>query len=108
MSTVDLLVAARRDAGLSQRQLSRRSGIPQASISRIEAGRISPRATSIERWLAACGRRLDVRPIEPSSVDRSLLRDRLALTPLERSRLGVQEARALSALVGARIIRSRR
>lgn len=41
------LQAGRERAGLSQRALSRLSGVPQAQISRIEAGFVDLRATSL-------------------------------------------------------------
>lgn len=93
--TATLLAEARQRAGLSQRALAAKSGIPQASVSRIERGQISPRATTMERWLAACGMTVEVRPVSGSGIDLSTIRERLAMTPLERSRLGVQEANAM-------------
>lgn len=78
---------ARERAGLSQRRLGITAAIPQASVSRIERGPISPRASTIERWLEACGMRLQLEPISGTGVDPTLLRTRLAMSPLERSRL---------------------
>jgi transcriptional regulator with XRE-family HTH domain len=103
--TIELLAAARVRAGLSQRDLASRSGVPQASISRIEQGRMSPRATTVERWLAACGMVLEIRPLE-GSIDQTLIRERLAMSPLERHRLAVAEARALLSLKRGRLVRS--
>ena len=106
--TASLLATARERAGLSQHALATRTSIPQASVSRIERGLISPRSTTVERWLAACGMRLDVRPVGGMGVDRTGIRERLAMTPLERSRLGIQEARALLSLERGRIRRRSR
>lgn len=50
----NLLMSARKRAGRTQRQLSLAADIPQASISLIERGLISPRTTTVERWLEAC------------------------------------------------------
>mgnify|MGYP001408296490 CR=1 FL=1 len=56
------LLAARRRAGLSQRQLAAASGVQQAEISRIERGEITPRLTTMERLLAPLGCRLAIVP----------------------------------------------
>ncbi|MGC4804725.1 GNAT family N-acetyltransferase [Micromonospora sp. DT233] len=55
----DLLRALRRRADLSQRQLAERSGVPQATLARIEAGRVGdPRFRTVERLVHAAGGRL--------------------------------------------------
>lgn len=99
----ELLTVARQRAGLSQRRLGIAAAIPQASVSRIERGLISPRASTIERWLEACGMRLQLEPISGTGVDRTLLRARLAMSPLERSRLGAREANAMLRLQQGRL-----
>ena len=83
---------ARRRAGLTQRELARRSGVPQPSISKIERGVISPTVDTLERLLRDCGMRLE--PVqEPAEfdVDRSLIWERLEMTPGERARRAVIE-----------------
>ena len=85
------LVEARREAGLSQRELARRSGVPQAAISRIEAGRVAPRTSTLDRLLAACGHDLELVERAGSGVDRSLISEKLALTADERARRAVLE-----------------
>jgi len=71
-----LLVATRRDAGLSQRALARRSGIPQATISRIESGNLQAGLDLFERLITACDATLEltVRPLDgrQSAHDASL------------------------------------
>ena len=93
--TALLLVEARQHADLSQRALADKARIPQASVSRIERGLISPRATTIERWMAACGMALELKLVADAGIDVTIIRERLAMTPLERSQLGVQEANAM-------------
>jgi transcriptional regulator with XRE-family HTH domain len=61
---------ARRAAGLSQRELSRRTGVPQPAIARIEAGRQVPRADTLDRLLRACGFELRLAPARGGGVDR--------------------------------------
>lgn len=80
-----LLRTARRRAGLTQRELARRSGVPQPTVSRIESGRVSPTYDLLNRLLAGCGLELVSvsRPAE-SDVDRTLIRESLALTPEQR------------------------
>lgn len=94
---------ARTSAGMTQRELSAVSGIPQASVARIERGVAIPRADTLERLLRACGMTLTVRPAD-DGIDRSAIKERLALTPLERHRLAVVEANAALHLLRGRIV----
>ncbi len=98
MAAADLLRYARRKARLSQRELGRRAGATQATISRIEDGLISPRFDTLERLLAACGFELQAIPRRGEGVDRTAIRELLRSTPTERVRLAVQEARNLEKL----------
>jgi transcriptional regulator with XRE-family HTH domain len=75
---------ARRAAGFSQRELSRRTGVPQAAIARIERGLQMPRADTLERLLQACGFELRLGPIRGGGVDRSQLREWIDFSPAER------------------------
>ena len=93
MRTANLLRSARRRAGLTQRQLAVAAGVPQATVGRIEAGLVDPRAETLTRLLHATGNELAVAPRLGDGVDRSLIRERLKLTPADRIRLAVEEAR---------------
>ncbi len=86
---------ARRRAGLSQRELGRRTGVAQSTISKIERGLMSPTVDSLEPLIEACGMELEV--VEPLSegVDRSLIWDALGRTPSQRVRYAVESAEAL-------------
>jgi transcriptional regulator with XRE-family HTH domain len=55
----NLIKLARRDAGLSQRELARRAGTSQATLSAYEAGRKSPSLDTLARIVRAAG--LDLR-----------------------------------------------
>jgi transcriptional regulator with XRE-family HTH domain len=91
--TVDarsILLEARLGAGLSQRELGRRSGVPQAAISRIEHGRVSPRAETLDRLLRSCGKDVELIVRPGTGLDRTLIQDGLRLTPAERGRLAVR------------------
>jgi transcriptional regulator with XRE-family HTH domain len=89
---------ARRSAGITQRELARAAGVPQATVGRIEAGIVSPRVDTLQRLLAAAGYELSIEPRLGKGVDRTLIRDRLRMTPAERIRLAVREARAMPAI----------
>lgn len=54
------LLYARRQAHLSQRALSVRSGVQQAEISRIERGEVVPTLTTMNKLLHPLGRRLAI------------------------------------------------
>ena len=103
MPAKTLLRYARRSAGFSQRELARRSGVPQPAIARIESGLTNPRTDTLDRLLAACGFRLDLLPAAGLGVDRSAIRRLLRLTPPERARLAVREGRALEKVRARRI-----
>lgn len=53
MPAADLLREARRHARLTQRELAERSGVPQASIARMERGTAMPRSDTLERLAGA-------------------------------------------------------
>jgi hypothetical protein len=67
-------------------------------VGRIEAGTVIPRVDTLQRLLSAAGYELTVEPRLGIGVDRTLILDRLRLTPAERIRLAVQEARALRSI----------
>lgn len=93
-----LLAHARRRAGLSQRALARATGVPHSTVARIELGLLSPRVNTLERLLRATGQTLATEEVLGADEDRSLIRDRLRLSPAERARLAVREARAVRSL----------
>ncbi len=68
---------ARARAGLTQRQLSAKSGIPQETIARIERGRADPRVNTLDRLLAACEFGLEVMPRLGIGIDRTQIAERL-------------------------------
>jgi transcriptional regulator with XRE-family HTH domain len=91
MDAGSVLMEARLSAGLSQRALSLRSGVPQAGISRIERGLVSPRAATLDRLLRVCRKDVVLVDRPGVGVDRTLIRERLRLTVAERARLAVRE-----------------
>jgi transcriptional regulator with XRE-family HTH domain len=98
-----ILNMARRRAGLTQRELAKRSGVPQPSISKIERGVISPTVDTLERLLRACSMELEpVRVPAEDDVDRTLIWENLRLTPGDRARSAVNDWKRLQAFKRAR------
>ena len=54
----ELLVSTRKEIGISQRQLSEKTGVPQANISKIENGHYLPSLAILKRLADGLGRRL--------------------------------------------------
>jgi transcriptional regulator with XRE-family HTH domain len=79
---------------MTQRQLAAAAHVPQSTIGRIETGRVNPTLDNLRTLLQAAGHDLELAPIAGADEDRSLIRDRLRLTPAARAALAVQEARA--------------
>ena len=60
MAVIEAMVAARQAAGLSQAELAARLGSTQPAVARLEAGRVSPRLTTLRRIAKVSGYRLAV------------------------------------------------
>jgi transcriptional regulator with XRE-family HTH domain len=99
-----LLRAARLHSGLTQRELAKRTHIPQPMISAIERGIQDPRHGTLIRLLRSCGEELDLVPLAGDGVDRTQFISSLKLTPTERLERGVAAARGLERLLKARRI----
>lgn len=97
MKAARLLRQARRRAGLSQRDLARVTGMPQPAIARIERGAVTPGLDTLERLLAGVGMTLEMAPRTGIGVDRTLIREALALKPEERILSAGRAGRALEA-----------
>jgi hypothetical protein len=74
-------------------------------VARIESGGVVPRLDTLDRLLSACGEGLESGPRPGRSLDRSIIRELLALSPGERARLAVDEARNVERI--ARVARRR-
>ena len=98
MKAAPMLRYARRLAGLTQRQLAERAGVPQATVGRIEAGQITPRVDTLERLVRATGHELKVGARPGIGVDRSQIRALLRLTPGQRLELATQDAEGMGRL----------
>lgn len=54
------LIKAREDSGLTQSELSRRTGIAQSDISKLENGNANPSLRTLQRLASGMGRRLHI------------------------------------------------
>jgi transcriptional regulator with XRE-family HTH domain len=97
MKAARILRHARRRVGMTQRDLARVTGMPQPAIARIERGAVTPGLDTLERLLAGVGMTLELVPRPGMGVDRSLVREALALMPEERVLAAGQAGRALEA-----------
>src|SRR2546427_5434699 len=97
-----LALAARKRMGLTQRELARRTGIPQPMISAIERGQQDPRHGTLERIVAAAGQELDMVVRSGGGVDRTQFVESLRLTPEERLQGTAAGARWLKTVRRAR------
>lgn len=75
---------ARARAGLSQQQLSDRSGVPRVTIARWETGTREPTLASLRELVRACGLDLAIRLSEGDDSLEDLVADQRALAPAER------------------------
>ncbi|MBP3241662.1 MAG: helix-turn-helix domain-containing protein [Oribacterium sp.] len=57
------LIKARKERGISQRELERLSGVKQPIIARIESGTVSPKLDTVMKLLAAMGKKLEIVPL---------------------------------------------
>jgi transcriptional regulator with XRE-family HTH domain len=85
MNTGALIRRARLDSGLTQGQLAARLGVSQGAVAQLERAAANPTIATLERALRATEHRLELRLLsaEPS-VDLTLLREALLLTPADR------------------------
>jgi transcriptional regulator with XRE-family HTH domain len=79
-----LIRDARRLGGLTQTDLARRLGTTQSAVSNWERGRDTPRVDTLARILEACGFEADMTFRRLDDVDRTQIRENLAMTPAER------------------------
>lgn len=67
MPRLDAILAARREAGLTQAEVAERMGTKAPAVARLEqalvSGRPSPSLATLHRYARALGKRLDVRLI---------------------------------------------
>lgn len=57
---IQAMIDARRESGLTQKELSEKTGIAQADISKLENGNANPSLRTLKRLAAGMGRTLKV------------------------------------------------
>lgn len=57
---MQMIIDIRQEKGLTQKQLAELAGIEQASLSRIENGKVSPDISTIKKIAGATGKRLRI------------------------------------------------
>lgn len=60
ITTGKKIIALRVFAGMTQAQLSQKTGIPQSNISRIESGGYNPTIKSLKKIAEGLGKKLDI------------------------------------------------
>jgi transcriptional regulator with XRE-family HTH domain len=82
-----LIRRSRERAGLTQSELAARLGTTQSAVARLERPGSNPRIQTAERALLATGKLLSLSAKKPkSSVDETLIVDRLRFSPEQRLR----------------------
>jgi transcriptional regulator with XRE-family HTH domain len=99
VNAAHMLSYARRHAGMTQRELASRAGVPQPAVARIERGRVAVGMDTLERLLVVTGMTLELTPRSGAGVDRSLIRASLGLTPEERILAAARAGTNLAAFV---------
>jgi hypothetical protein len=74
--------------------------VPQPTIAAIESGHQDPRFETLMALVEASGQELAALPRPGEGIDRSLIRERLRLTPEQRLRSASKNARALKRFLG--------
>lgn len=67
-SIIKAFIDARKHSGLTQKQLSERSGIAQSDISKLENGNANPSLRTLKRLAAGMGMKIKI-DFEPLLVD---------------------------------------
>ena len=96
-----LLRHARKRAGLTQRALAEKAGVPQPYVARVESGATDPRVSSLSRLLRACETTLEALPGSGEGIDTTSMVRLLRLTPAERLAEATSDAEALAAFDAA-------
>ena len=102
----EIIRAARRRSGLSQRELAVRAGTTQAAISRIERGVEEPTVERLEQILAGLGWRpvIELVPIEAHDAEPRRLREAAHATPAVRLESGLRMSELARRYAGKAVV----
>ena len=102
MTPGQLIRSTRLACGLNQARLARRVGTHQSAVSRLEKDEISPSVETLDLWLRAMGKRLqltgDLPERDYDPLHRSAMVER---SPAERLALGISWNRMAGRLAAA-------
>lgn len=71
MELIEATIKARKSEKISQEELSRRSGLKQSAIARVERGTHSPSANTLIRMLHPMGYTLKVVPLKNTKISKT-------------------------------------
>jgi transcriptional regulator with XRE-family HTH domain len=89
----NLIKLARRDGGLSQRELARAAGTSQGAIAAYESGRRSPTLETLARIVRAAGQDLRIRVVAYDDHDDAMAAYEASLSDETRAALERERAR---------------
>ena len=103
VDTAELLLEARRSAGLTQAELARRAGTSQAMVARYETGIASPTVRTLRRLLRAADRDLELSSVAsaaaiPPSPLAAALREHRAEITAAAERVGAHNVRVFGSV----------
>jgi uncharacterized protein len=103
MDPAELLLQARRSAGLTQAELARRAGTSQAMVARYETGVASPTVRTLRRLLRAVDRDLELSSVGAQTTARTsplamTLRKHRAEITAAAERLGAHNVRVFGSV----------
>jgi transcriptional regulator with XRE-family HTH domain len=87
-----LVLMAREEAGLSQRELAERAGVAQSEIARIESGKREPSIPILQRILAGAGLELRFRLAPMDQHDHVLAKRQARRSSQERTAAAARHA----------------
>ena len=93
----NLIKLARRDAGLSQRELAKRAGTSQAAIAGYESGKRSPTLETLARIVRAAGQDLRIQVVPYDDHDDVMAAYEASLSSETRAALARERARLRAA-----------
>ena len=64
VAVINEFISARKEKGISQKELEKLSGVKQPVIARLETGNVSPQVDTLLKLLASVGKTLAVVPME--------------------------------------------
>ena len=93
MAIAELVLEARRRAGISQAELARRAGVPKSTVGRIESRARDPSTRMVERLVRAAGLEVSISLTELDPATDAMFERSLRRSPEVRLRDATRVAR---------------